>query len=63
MKNLKMKWALMVAFAIPGLAVNSCWTMFLMEMRDAAVEGVGDFTQDTTFDLLDTFVDLDGDAE
>ncbi len=60
MKNLKMKWALMVAFAIPGLAVNSCWTMFLTEMRDSAVAAVGDFTQDTAFNLLDTWVNLDG---
>ena len=63
MKNLKMKWALMVAFAIPGMAVNACWTVFLEEMRDSAVAAVGDYTQDAAFDLLDTFVGLDGGDE
>ena len=60
MKNSKMKWALIVAFATPGMAVNSCWTIYLAEMRDAAVAGLGDFTQDTTFSLLDTYLDLGG---
>ena len=53
----------MVAFAIPGMAVNACWTVFLEEMRDSAVAAVGDYTQDAAFDLLDTFVGLDGGDE
>jgi len=60
MKSFKTKWALIVALAIPGMAVNSCWTAFLAEMRDSAIAGVGNFTQDTAFGLLDDFVNVDG---
>ena len=58
MKNLKTKWALLVAMSMPGLAVNSCWTIFMTEIRDGAIAGLGAFTQDTAFDLLDTYFDL-----
>jgi len=60
MKNLKMKWALIVALAIPGMALNSCWSVFLAEVRDAAIAGVGDYTQDTASSLLDNYINLDG---
>jgi len=60
MKSFKMKWALIVALAVPGVAVNSCWTAFVAELRDSSIAGVGTFTQNTMLDLLDTFVNLNG---
>jgi len=60
MRKLKTKWALIVAFAIPGMALNSCWSVFLAEVRDAAIAGVGDYTQSTASDLLDNYINLDG---
>ena len=59
MKNLRVKWALLTAMSIPGLALNSCWNVLLAEMRDAAITGFGNFTQDTTYDLLDAWANPD----
>lgn len=53
MKKFKAKMALLVAVSLPGLALNSCWSAMLTEMRDGALTGLGNYTQDTTYNWLD----------
>jgi len=60
MKKLRMKWVLIVTLAIPGMALSSCYAVLLGELRDAAITAVGDFTQNTASDLLNSLVPGDG---
>ncbi len=61
MKTSKSKWVLIAALAVPGMMMNSCfYGGLLREVRDSAAGAVGDFTHDTTLNLLTGSLNLGG---
>ena len=55
-KSIWRKALLILGLSGPMVTNFSCSTGFLEQFRDAALSGAAAFVEQTTFDLLDTFI-------